>query len=372
MASAPGSASSTPHRATLNEVLSRGKLIAQQKKAQAEAEAAGEVYDFPLDTLLLHDGTCDLTLQDLMNNEKISKAKAVKVMKKFRKDAEINAKKTEAGSLKGGAVLPEAVPSKSAAASDAMALQSEENDKKKKKGELKLDIAKPTKKKKPEEDVDEMDIQPKKKSKQVLEEESTKRLSKVTKCKAPPEEDDNEKSKQPAKEKQTKPPDADKPSQKRKQAAQVDDPTADMPETLPDTVVDEAMGDASAESGKKKKKDEKRRRQALQEMIDEIENQMAAPSEPELAKEAGEPEVARRVRCKTPPAASAAADKKEKKAKKEAKLKSAEAAGEASPKTPAAKRACSQDRQPDPTESQLDSQGRTWTLACRNALQVYC
>ena len=372
MASAPEKASSAPRGAKLNEILSRGKLIAQQKKACAEAEARGEVYDYPLDTLLLHDGSCDLTLQDLMNNQQISKTKAIKVMKKFRAEAESAAKEAEASSLKGGAVLPEAAASKkspksrgSSEASQALALQPDDAAKvETKKGnakEMKLDIAKPSKKTKKTDDAadDEgkLEGKPVKKSKasplDACEDGCEKAAPKVKKSRASIDEDGTVMEKNPPAEekpkKKKKMSDGENPTRKRKTSDEAD-LAATLPDTLVDPVADEGLVSSGAEKKKKEKKDKNKaiiaNRQEIQDLIDEIEEQID-----EVA-----PKVSRRTRGKTTPAeASAPGDQKP------ARPEGAVAHREDPPKPT---RACSQDRQPDPTESQLESQGRTWTLAC--------
>ena len=76
-------ASGSSHKA-IHEVLARGKALNNLRKMQAE----GKKNQGPaLDELLLLDGTCDLTLGDLMENESLNYKQAVQAMYEFRMDA---------------------------------------------------------------------------------------------------------------------------------------------------------------------------------------------------------------------------------------------------------------------------------------------
>ena len=63
---APAGASSGRCEA-LNALLARGKEVQRQRKKAAASSSSGHsTGDYPLDTLLLLDGSCDITLEGLM------------------------------------------------------------------------------------------------------------------------------------------------------------------------------------------------------------------------------------------------------------------------------------------------------------------
>ena len=391
-AKAPGSG--------INAVLARGKALLNEKRERAEK---GEQYDWPLTALLLEDGSCDLTLGDLMESEGLSKAKAVKVLLRFRQEAQTAASAADSAHLKSGGFLPPmsskpkpglgALPGSAStgtpssnlaeACKDAEACSSKASKagslkSKRKAREEEEDVAKeevePTmektkkSKKKPEDDVDA--------GSRALSSAASKKRSKEPQ--EPGEAEaaaaENTTNKKKKKKGDTIPEVLPEPETSRRTVRWKDqlDAANDVEDTLVDPVLPEILdvdvGEGGSESKdsekqqrkkekmeKKEKKDKKRElkasRREMQELIAEIEEQVNQP-EPAV--------IPRRVSQKRAPGAESS--------KPCAKSTTASEDPE-EPVTP--NRAVSEDRQPDPTESELDSQHRAWLLACKFLVPVH-
>ncbi|CAE7199851.1 unnamed protein product [Symbiodinium sp. CCMP2456] len=89
----------------LADVFKRGNAL---RKLRSAARDASE--DFSEDTLLLEDGSCDITLGSLMESEGLSKKEAIKVMLQFRLDSGGEEKKP--ASNKGWTLPPASKPAK--------------------------------------------------------------------------------------------------------------------------------------------------------------------------------------------------------------------------------------------------------------------
>ena len=73
----------------LNEILARGMAVNRLHKARRDSlKKAGKDDDqYDLDVKLLEDGSCEMTLRELMEAENLSLPQAIQVMEKFRSDA---------------------------------------------------------------------------------------------------------------------------------------------------------------------------------------------------------------------------------------------------------------------------------------------
>ena len=73
----------------VNEILARGMAVNRLHKARRDSlKKAGKDDDqYDLDVKLLEDGSCEMTLRELMEAENLSLPQAIQVMEKFRSDA---------------------------------------------------------------------------------------------------------------------------------------------------------------------------------------------------------------------------------------------------------------------------------------------
>ena len=84
----------------LADVFKRGNAL---RKLRSAAKGASE--DYSEDTLLLEDGSCDITLGALMASEGLDKKQAVKVMLQFREESSAS-KPAKTPSNKGWTLPP--------------------------------------------------------------------------------------------------------------------------------------------------------------------------------------------------------------------------------------------------------------------------
>ena len=89
----------------LADVFKRGNALRKLRSAAKGFE------DFSEDTLLLEDGSCDITLGALMASEGLDKKQAVKVMLQFREESE-GSKPVKTPSNKGWTLPPSSKKSK--------------------------------------------------------------------------------------------------------------------------------------------------------------------------------------------------------------------------------------------------------------------
>ena len=404
---APSSTSSKAPGSGINAVLSRGKAILAEKKARAEKAAAGEDYDWPLTTLLLEDGSCDLTLGDLMESERLSKSKAVKVLLRFRQEAEEAASAADAANPKSGAFLPQMAKKPKPASKPGLAslpaaataskppsntAETGEDGKSSKQGSVK------NKRKAQEEEDTAKEAEPtaekRKKNKNKPEDGGDVCLGAAS---SPAAKECKGGSKKRIKEQDaveaavaSKPGDAtaepvpEKKKKKGESAGKTDqemskDMANDVDETLVDPVVEEILaldvgaGAAKCKDGEKKqmnkekaekkerKRKEKENRRELKELIAEIEEQVSKP-------EPVDADVPRRVSSKRADSRSGPNAEASMPTKPQTSSQGPEESVVPAPVTPS--RASSEDRQPDPTESELDSQRRAWLLACKLHVKV--
>ena len=381
-ASKPAGSASSPAGGGLNQVLARGKLLARIRKEKSEADERGEVYDYPPETPLLEDGTSDMTLGDLMATEKLSKKKAVKVMMKFRAEANASAKAEAASNPKALACLPEdaAPPSSSSKAvpkPKPLKIASKKSEERDEQGGLAgsgLDKASGNKHVPNKEQEEETSRGKKAKTKaaQACEEDVGNDLGKSKGRKRDHEPANNEQAAAAA--------EAADHTKKKKMTNEASAPI-EVPDTQIDAAVDEQEGtdeataakknkkrerdgnDAMAEKSKEKKEKKEKRKHArqVQEMIEEIETQMSAPeAEPTLeamASVAGLPRALPSTRVTSKPPCPPATNEAPTTAAQEA----ASPTTEDHEATSGLIRTSSEDRQPDPTESELDTQHRTWS-----------
>ena len=398
-ASKPVDAASSPVGGGLNQVLARGKLLARIRKEKSEAEKSGEVYDYPPETPLLEDGSSDMTLGDLMAAEQLSKKKAVKVMMKFRAEAEATAKAEAASNPKALACLPEDAAPASSSSKPAP-----------KPKPLKIADGTKTSSKKSEE-RDEQGVVASKKHVPNKEKEEQPSTGKKAMTKAARQDDaeataceknvgDNpgtskgrKRNHEPANNEQAAAAatEAADHTQKKKKTKEASAPI-EVPDTQIDAAVNEQEGtdeaaqakknkkrerdgnDARMEKSKEKKekKDKRKHAREVQEMIDEIDAQMSAPeAEPTLeamASVAGLPRAppSTRVTSKRappppcPPATNEAPMTEQ--PRNSAAQEAASSTAEDHHAFSGLSRASSEDRQPDPTESELDTQHGTWSF----------
>ena len=398
MAPNASKAAGSPPGEGVNQVLARGKLLARIRKEKAAAEERGETYQYPAETPLLEDGSSDMTLGDLMSQEGISLKKAVKVMLKFRSDAATAAKAAGDLNPKAAACLPEDVcPSAS----------SKPAAKPKPSSQLKIAAGKKVAQAEKGDAVpnEELEVEPatakKARSKAApLDADASGKpdpgtSGKSKKAKRAHEPTDHQQAKATAEataeatSEATAEATAEAGSEQKKPKKQkANEPTEDAQDTLVDTAVDEPPCAAAspkktkkkreretvpekADKSKKKEKKEKKdqiptRDEELLEMIQEIEQQVTE-SEPTLEALVSLADVkpATRVSSKRPPM-SASAPPKPSTAEPE-RQEPGPSTAEASGLSSKLLRASSQDRQPDPTESDLDTQHKAWSLGLQCA-----